>query len=59
MSDERDFSVPALANLNGTVLPMPGVDGDVTITSINNTVHVLPTKTKPKKFVFMGCDGKR
>lgn len=31
----------------------------VTIASIHNTVQILPTKTKPKKLVFLGSDGSR
>lgn len=43
---------------------MPGVDGDkqtptLFIASIENSVVVLPTKTKPKKFLFVGTNGKR
>ena len=46
---------------------MPGVGGDKTtacrwtlfIESVENYVLVLPTKTKPKKVLFVGTDGKR
>lgn len=43
---------------------MPGVDDQrqmatLFIRSIDNVVVVLPTKTKPKKFVFVGSNGKR
>ena len=31
----------------------------VTIESVSNVVQILPTKTKPKKLVFKGSDGKR
>ena len=31
----------------------------VTIASFDNSVNILPTKTKPKKLVFHGADGKR
>ena len=31
----------------------------VTIDSIHNTVQILPTKTKPKKLLFIGSDGKK
>lgn len=56
---------PALKQLKGTRIPMPGVGGDKTtapslfIQSVENHVLVLPTKTKPKKFLFVGTDGKR
>ena len=55
---------PSLHQLKGTRIPLPGVDGDkkeaaLFINSIENHVIVLPTKTKPKKFIFSGSDGKR
>lgn len=31
----------------------------VTIESVSNTVQILPTKTKPKKLILLGSDGKR
>ena len=31
----------------------------VTIDSVINEVNILPTKTKPKKLVFIGSDGQR
>lgn len=31
----------------------------VTIDSVISEVNILPTKTKPKKLVFVGSDGKR
>ena len=31
----------------------------VTIEGIHNMVQILPTKTKPKKLVFLGSDGKK
>ena len=31
----------------------------VTVESVYNTAQILPTKTKPKKLVIMGSDGKR
>ena len=31
----------------------------VTISSIHNTVQILPTKTKPKKLAILGSDGNR
>ncbi|RWS12933.1 Serine/threonine-protein kinase SMG1-like protein [Dinothrombium tinctorium] len=56
-----DTISPVLASLEKTVIPMPGVDpyyGSVTIERVCKTVHVLHTKTKPKKIVFQGSDGK-
>ncbi|GIZ00961.1 hypothetical protein CEXT_276061 [Caerostris extrusa] len=53
---------PVLASLKSTVIPMPGINkpsGVVTVQSVNNTVSILPTKTKPKKLAFMGSDGLR
>ena len=31
----------------------------VTIAKVHNVVQILPTKTKPKKLVFIGSDGKK
>lgn len=64
---------PALANLKRSVITMPGVEhhrnrtiGDkndngrwIYIQSVENFVHILPTKTKPKKLAFYGSDGRR
>lgn len=49
---------PALAALKNTCIAMPGVEQYITIASVLNQVSVLPTKTKPKKLVFLGSDGK-
>lgn len=54
---------PILADLQNTVITMPGVHTNrrtirVTIKSVENTVAILPTKTRPKKLVFNGSDGK-
>lgn len=54
---------PILADLNNTVITMPGLHTNqrtvrVTIKSVENTVAILPTKTRPKKLVFHGSDGK-
>lgn len=54
---------PTLAELKNTVITMPGVHTNqraarVTIKSVENNVAILPTKTRPKKFVFYGSDGK-
>ena len=43
---------------------MPGVNGSeqvptLFVASVENLIIVLPTKTKPKKFVFVGTDGRR
>lgn len=52
---------PALFNLKNTVISMPGLQSKspVTIVAIENMVSVLPTKTKPKKLVFYGSNGKK
>ncbi|GBP69513.1 hypothetical protein EVAR_88413_1 [Eumeta japonica] len=54
---------PVLAGLKNTVISMPGVQTHqravrVTMKSIENNVAILPTKTRPKKLVFHGSDGK-
>ncbi|XP_047026629.1 serine/threonine-protein kinase SMG1 [Helicoverpa zea] len=54
---------PVLAELKNTVITMPGVHTNqravrVTIKSVENNVAILPTKTRPKKLVFYGSDGK-
>jgi PI-3-kinase-related kinase SMG-1 len=51
-----------LANLKNTVIAMPGLGSIgrvVTIDAVYNTVQILPTKTKPKKLIFIGSDGKK
>lgn len=50
---------PPLAALKDSVIAMPGLRVPVTIQSIENNVAILPTKTKPKKLVFNGSDGKQ
>jgi hypothetical protein len=51
---------PKLASIRASHIPMPGKDGQqCTIQSISSLVTVLPTKTKPKKLVFIGSNGKR
>nr|KAG5704900.1 hypothetical protein BaRGS_003883 [Batillaria attramentaria] len=53
---------PKLAVLSKSLIPMPGLGlpGQmVTVEKVCNTVQILPTKTKPKKMVFIGSDGKR
>lgn len=54
---------PVLAELKNTVITMPGVHTNqravrITIKSVENNVAILPTKTRPKKLVFYGSDGK-
>lgn len=54
---------PVLAELKNTVITMPGVHTNqravrVTIKAVENNVAILPTKTRPKKLVFNGSDGK-
>lgn len=52
---------PALANLKDSAIAMPGLSQSqplVTIASLDNCVSVLPTKTRPKKIVLVGSDGK-
>lgn len=54
---------PVLAELKNTVITMPGVHTNqravrVTIKAVENNVAILPTKTRPKKLVFYGSDGK-
>ncbi|XP_041362847.1 serine/threonine-protein kinase SMG1-like [Gigantopelta aegis] len=53
---------PRLAELRASVIPMPGlgVSGQtVTIESVSSSAQILPTKTKPKKLVLIGSDGRR
>jgi PI-3-kinase-related kinase SMG-1 len=47
-----------------TKIPMPGVNDSKQVPTlfikyVENVIIVLPTKTKPKKFVFVGTNGKR
>lgn len=55
---------PVLASLQNTNISMPGVlptnDSEaIYIQSVDDTIQILPTKTKPKKLAFYGSDGKR
>lgn len=57
---------PVLSNMRDTQISMPGLlpsnaneSEAVYIQSVDEIVHILPTKTKPKKLVFYGSDGKR
>lgn len=53
---------PTLASLKDTCIAMPGVKSGkgciITISSVHNHIYILPTKTKPKKLMFYGSDGK-
>lgn len=53
---------PTLAALKDTCIAMPGVTSGkgciITIASVHNHIYILPTKTKPKKLMFYGSDGK-
>lgn len=53
---------PVLASLKNTCIAMPGVSSGkgciITIASLHNHIYILPTKTKPKKLMFFGSDGK-
>lgn len=63
---------PALSKLKGSLITMPGVEHHtnrglhadeqnrwIYVQSVENFVHILPTKTKPKKLAFYGSDGRR
>lgn len=56
-----DVISPKLAALKSTSIPLPGKDGghQCTIYSVSNSVYVLQTKTKPKKLLFVGSNGRR
>ncbi len=55
-----DHISPKLASLRASTIPLPGSDGKYgTIHAISSGVLVLPTKTKPKKLLFVGSNGKR
>ncbi|KAG9477052.1 hypothetical protein GDO78_002442 [Eleutherodactylus coqui] len=52
---------PCLASMANTEIALPGEVSDrdtITIHSVGSTITILPTKTKPKKFIFLGSDGK-
>ncbi|CAJ0937995.1 unnamed protein product [Ranitomeya imitator] len=52
---------PCLSSMTNTEIALPGEVSDrdtITIHSVGNTITILPTKTKPKKFIFLGSDGK-
>lgn len=59
---------PILSRMSDTVISMPGVERQhdargqgtsIYIRSVDDIVHILPTKTKPKKLGFHGSDGHR
>ena len=51
---------PCLSTLKDTEIAMPGVSSkSVTIQGLHDTIQILPTKTKPKKLMFLGSDGRR
>ncbi|XP_053551228.1 serine/threonine-protein kinase SMG1 isoform X2 [Bombina bombina] len=52
---------PCLSTMTNTEIALPGEVSDrdtITIHSVGSTITILPTKTKPKKFIFLGSDGK-
>ncbi|GAB4817948.1 hypothetical protein N2152v2_004994 [Parachlorella kessleri] len=50
--------VPELATLRNTAIPMPGeASSGVTIQAILPAVHVLHTKTRPKRLTLLGSNG--
>ncbi|KAH9498432.1 Serine/threonine-protein kinase smg1 [Bulinus truncatus] len=53
---------PKLIALKNSAIPMPGLTSAgkvITIESVHNSAQILPTKTKPKKLIFIGSDGRR
>lgn len=65
---KRNFSLkvseisPSLYNLRNTDVTMPGqnlMSGLVRLAKFDNTMSVLPTKTKPKKLCMVGDNGHR
>ncbi|KAK9767511.1 hypothetical protein K7432_002654 [Basidiobolus ranarum] len=52
---------PYLAAMKDSIIHIPGLSAseeEITIHSIKEEILVIPTKTKPKKLVFVGSDGK-
>ncbi|XP_069762351.1 serine/threonine-protein kinase SMG1 isoform X3 [Narcine bancroftii] len=52
---------PRMAAMSNTEIALPGeisARDAVTIQSVGNSITILPTKTKPKKLMFLGSDGK-
>ncbi|KAL4581244.1 hypothetical protein LXL04_017454 [Taraxacum kok-saghyz] len=51
---------PHLSLLSSSDVPMPGQRGNIiTIASFSNQLTILPTKTKPKKLLIVGSDGRK
>lgn len=63
---------PSLPLLSSCNIPMPGLEkqptlsesdtslqGIVTVSSLSDHVTILPTKTRPKKLIMIGSDGKK
>lgn len=63
---------PSLSLLSSCNIPMPGLEkqptlsesdtslqGIVTVSSLSDHVTILPTKTRPKKLIMIGSDGKK
>ncbi|KAJ3131917.1 Serine/threonine-protein kinase smg1 [Geranomyces variabilis] len=51
---------PHMAKFRNSVVPMPGhldQNGPVTVQSFATELHVMPSKTKPKKLLLIGSDG--
>ncbi|XP_067088604.1 serine/threonine-protein kinase SMG1 isoform X1 [Osmerus mordax] len=52
---------PRLASMAATEMALPGevtASDAITIQSVGSTITILPTKTKPKKLLFLGSDGR-
>ncbi|XP_075035849.1 serine/threonine-protein kinase SMG1 [Mixophyes fleayi] len=52
---------PYLTSMSNTEIALPGevsARDTITIHSVGSNITILPTKTKPKKFIFLGSDGK-
>ena len=49
-----------MAQLKSTLIPLPGQDDEknLTLYSFDEMLHILPTKTKPKKLKVKASDGK-
>ena len=54
------YLISALAQLKSTLIPLPGQDDEknLTLYSFDEMLHILPTKTKPKKLKVKASDGK-
>ena len=51
---------PTLASIKSSVITMPGLHSEevITVQSFSSALTVLATKTKPKKIIIVGSDGK-